>query len=204
MNDELTPGRQLLMEVLDVSEIAAGIPADADLILAGINSGDLIRLGLTIEDRTHLPLSDDDLIELQTVSGIDRVLTNRTQEPTDVGASLAALASSLTTVASGQLEAPPNLIPHACAAITREMLPLVELQEQHIERIVQAVSGGAANIQDIYPLAPLQEGILFHHLPNEEGGDAYLVQTLLSLSSRERLEQLLAALQAVIDRHDAL
>jgi acyl carrier protein len=68
------------MEVLDVPEIAVGIPVDADLILAGINSGDLIRLGLTIEDRTHLPLSDDDLIELQTVSGIDRVLANRTQE----------------------------------------------------------------------------------------------------------------------------
>ena len=80
MNDKLTPGRQLLMEVLDVPEIAVGIPVDADLILAGINSGDLIRLGLTIEDRTHLPLSDDDLIELQTVSGIDRVLANRTQE----------------------------------------------------------------------------------------------------------------------------
>jgi hypothetical protein len=80
MNNKLTPGRQLLMEVLDVPEIAAGIPADADLIVAGINSGDLIRLGLTIEDRTCSPLSDDDLIELQTVSGIDRVLATRTQE----------------------------------------------------------------------------------------------------------------------------
>jgi acyl carrier protein len=77
MQDTLSPGRRLLMEVLDVPEVAAQIPSDADLILAGINSGDLIRLGLSIEERTHLPLSDDDLMDLQTVDGIDRVLANR-------------------------------------------------------------------------------------------------------------------------------
>jgi acyl carrier protein len=77
MQDTMSPGRQLLMEVLDVPEIGAKIPPDADLILAGINSGDLIRLGLTIEERTNLPLSDDDLMDLQTVSGIDRVLASR-------------------------------------------------------------------------------------------------------------------------------
>ena len=78
MQATLSPGRQLLMEVLDVPEVAAKIPADADLILAGINSGDLIRLGLSIEERTHLPLTDDDLMDLQTVDGIDRVLASRT------------------------------------------------------------------------------------------------------------------------------
>jgi acyl carrier protein len=78
MQDTLSPGRRLLMEVLDVPEVAAKIPSDADLILAGINSGDLIRLGLSIEERTELPLSDDDLMDLQTVDGIDRVLANRT------------------------------------------------------------------------------------------------------------------------------
>ena len=77
MRDTLSPGRQLLMEVLDVPEVAATIPADADLILSGINSGDLIRLGLTIEERTQLPLTDDDLTDLQTVDGIDRLLTRR-------------------------------------------------------------------------------------------------------------------------------
>jgi len=77
MQETLSPGRQLLMEVLDVPEVAAKIPSDADLILAGINSGDLIRLGLTIEERTHLPLTDDDLMDLQTVEGIDRVLASR-------------------------------------------------------------------------------------------------------------------------------
>jgi amino acid adenylation domain-containing protein/FkbH-like protein len=101
-------------------------------------------------------------------------------------------------------EAPPNLIPVDCEAITPQMLPLVELEVEHIERIVRCVPGGVGNIQDIYPLAPLQEGILFHHLLDERGGDIYAVPILLSVPSREQLEQLVAAFQGVIDRHDIL
>ena len=80
MTSKLTPGRTLLMEVLDVPELATTIADEADLILAGINSGDLIRLGLTIEERTQLPLDDDDLLALQTVSGIDRLLAARGEQ----------------------------------------------------------------------------------------------------------------------------
>lgn len=119
-------------------------------------------------------------------------------------ANLAALARTLGGDEAPLHEVPPNAIPPACEVITPQMLPLVDLQAEHIERLAGAVPGGARNIQDIYPLAPLQEGILFHHLLAAEGADPYVLSTLLEVASSQRLAQLIDALQSVIDRHDIL
>jgi natural product biosynthesis luciferase-like monooxygenase protein/amino acid adenylation domain-containing protein len=118
------------------------------------------------------------------------------------GRSLAELAAGIGT-GPVTVECPPNLIPDGSDVVTPEMVTMVHLTAEEIERIADAVPGGARNVQDIYPLAPLQQGILFHHLMGQHG-DPYVVATELSFDSRERLEAYLAGLQWVIDRHDIL
>ena len=98
---------------------------------------------------------------------------------------------------------PANGIPVDCEQITSEMLALVQLNATDIDCIVTAVPGGTSNIADIYPLAPLQEGILFHHLLATDG-DPYILSATCCFDSRTRLDRFLVALQAVIDRHDIL
>ncbi|HEY6928030.1 MAG TPA: amino acid adenylation domain-containing protein, partial [Steroidobacteraceae bacterium] len=117
-------------------------------------------------------------------------------------ATLQELASTLERVGS-EFIAPDNLIPADSGVIEPGMLPLVDLTPKQIEAIVRRVPGGARNIQDIYPLAPLQEGILFHHRL-DAGRDPYVMPVLLELSSRKKLDRLLSAFQGVIDRHDIL
>ncbi|GFE83703.1 hypothetical protein GCM10011487_57030 [Steroidobacter agaridevorans] len=114
------------------------------------------------------------------------------------------LAEILASGVSEQSDVPPNRIPPGCTMITPDMLTLIELEQEHIDRIVHTVPGGAINIQDIYPLVPLQEGILFHHLMSAPGRDAYVLPFVFSVSSSERLCELKTALQRVIDRHDVL
>ncbi|WP_445234409.1 condensation domain-containing protein, partial [Duganella rhizosphaerae] len=135
------------------------------------------------------------LIERMRRAGVQTDVRTLFDTPT-----IAALAGG---GGSGDVVVPANGIADGCEAITPDMLPLVQLSQQEIDGIVAAVPGGAANIQDIYPLAPLQEGILFQHMMQGEG-DAYLLPTLIEFDTRARMDGFLTTMQAVIDRHDIL
>ncbi|SFW91480.1 Phosphopantetheine attachment site, partial [Pseudomonas sp. NFACC09-4] len=114
---------------------------------------------------------------------------------------LAALAAAVG--GSNEIVVPANRIPSGCTRITPDMLLLADLDQETLDRVVETVPGGARNVQDIYPLAPLQEGILYHHLAARQG-DPYVLQTQFAFATRERLEDFCRALQQVIDRHDIL
>ncbi|HET9396353.1 MAG TPA: hypothetical protein VFO36_09875, partial [Nitrospiraceae bacterium] len=71
--------------------------------------------------------------------------------------------------------------------IVPEMLPLVALTQEQIDAVVQTVPGKARNVQDICPLSPLQEGMLFHRLLNQHG-DTYVLSTLFEAPSRRDID----------------
>ncbi|MFB6420649.1 MULTISPECIES: non-ribosomal peptide synthetase [Bradyrhizobium] len=103
----------------------------------------------------------------------------------------------------GEADVPVNRILPQTTAITPELLPLVALTQSDIDGIVAGVPGGAANIQDIYGLSPLQDGILFHHLLSKDG-DPYLLVGRMAFASRDLLDRYLDAVRQVVDRHDIL
>ncbi|MFT5756391.1 MAG: amino acid adenylation domain-containing protein [Alteromonadaceae bacterium] len=100
-------------------------------------------------------------------------------------------------------DVPANRIPDNCQKIIPSMLSLVTLTTRQINEISQQIPDGVSNIQDIYPLTPLQEGILFHHLLQQQG-DAYITKNLMRFADRNTLECFIADLNKVIARHDIL
>ncbi|PHM49273.1 non-ribosomal peptide synthetase [Xenorhabdus miraniensis] len=136
------------------------------------------------------------MIERLRCMGLGISVQSLFQHPT-----LNVLAQSLSQHCA--IKVPDNGITPDTSVLTPEMLPLIDLTQLEIDCIVDQIPGGIANIQDIYALSPLQDGILFHHLLANEG-DPYLLLTQQAFADRTLLDRYLAAVQQVVDRHDIL
>ncbi|WP_075344719.1 condensation domain-containing protein, partial [Tenacibaculum agarivorans] len=109
--------------------------------------------------------------------------------------------TSLTDV----YQVPANGITSDIDRITPEMVPLLDFSQEDIDTVVSKIPGGISNIEDMYPLSPLQEGMHFHYLMSDkEQGDPYILPNLLSFPSQEKRSLFLDTLQFVVNRHDIL
>ncbi|UVM29704.1 non-ribosomal peptide synthetase [Pseudomonas sp. B21-021] len=112
-------------------------------------------------------------------------------------------AGGYSPAREGQIAVPVNGISPGTTRVTPAMLTMVDLSQDTLDQIVAHIPGGGANVQDIYPLTPLQEGILYHHASAAQG-DPYVMQAKFAFSGPERFGAFVQALQTVIERHDIL
>ncbi|WP_405738349.1 amino acid adenylation domain-containing protein [Streptomyces sp. NBC_01525] len=59
----------------------------------------------------------------------------------------------------------------------------------------------ASRLEDVLPLSPLQEGLLFHALSDEQGTDVYHTQLVMELEGLLDVERLRSAARALLRRH---
>ncbi|MDO1482184.1 non-ribosomal peptide synthetase, partial [Rhodococcus ruber] len=89
--------------------------------------------------------------------------------------------------------------PHA-GGLTPTDVPLVDVSQTEIEQW----EARYPNLTDIWPLAPLQNGLHFHAMMADVSVDAYVTQVVLELSGTVDSHRLRVAAQTLLDRYPNL
>ncbi|MEB0047001.1 MULTISPECIES: non-ribosomal peptide synthase/polyketide synthase [unclassified Pseudomonas] len=91
-----------------------------------------------------------------------------------------------------------HCLSHPRGGLTPSDVPLAGLSQAHLDSLPIAPQ----QIEDLYPLAPMQQGILFHSLYDADAS-AYVYQMLLDIDGLDvaRFQQ---SWQRVVDRHEVL
>ncbi len=97
------------------------------------------------------------------------------------------------------------LITHCSAkgnvGFTPSDFPISQIKQSQLDDLAAKYGGG--QIEDIYPLVPLQQGMLFHTLKDDLSG-AYFNQLALKIDGELATERFVTAWQKVIDAHSIL
>ncbi|MBC3955563.1 non-ribosomal peptide synthetase [Pseudomonas triticifolii] len=111
------------------------------------------------------------------------------------------LPSTIDALARRYEQALTTLIEHCLAGhqgVTPSDFPLARLSQPQLDRLPIP----AGKIQDIYPLAPMQQGMLFHSLFEQEAGN-YINQLRVTVNGLD-VPRFKAAWQSAVDAHDVL
>ncbi|WP_434703206.1 non-ribosomal peptide synthase/polyketide synthase [Pseudomonas sp. Z1-12] len=110
--------------------------------------------------------------------------------------------ATIQRLADDYLQELTALIAHCCDShrrgVTPSDFPLARLTQAQLDTLVPAPQA----IDDLYPLSPMQQGMLFHSLLGQGSGD-YINQMRLDVDGLDP-QRFRAAWQAVVDAHDIL
>ena len=111
---------------------------------------------------------------------------------------------AMAGLADGLVAALDGIAAHAATpgagGSTPSDFPLVPVSLQQVQELEKAVGA----VADVWPLSPLQEGLLFHALFDVQAPDVYLVQHVLELDGPLDLAVLRRAGQSLLERHASL
>ncbi|WP_240662621.1 non-ribosomal peptide synthetase [Streptomyces sp. WAC 06738] len=149
---------------------------------------DVLRVEHVGSDDNFFALGGDSIRSMLLVSAAREAglaLTTRQVFEAGTPAGLAAFA------ASGHGAAPAEAVADA---------PLLHLDAEQRAELAASVLG----LVDVLPLSPLQEGLLFHALYDDQEPDAYVGQLILDIDGPLDPRRLRLAWQALLDRHAGL
>ncbi|MGX2997535.1 amino acid adenylation domain-containing protein [Streptomyces sp. JNUCC 64] len=158
-------------------ETAVGGSADADIPLAH-----LLEAGAVIRDTADGP------VLTLSLSWPDGALDTADAE---------ALGTAWTDLLAGlaaHTDAP------GAGGHTPSDFPMVEVSQESLEELERAVP----DLVDVWPLSPLQEGMLFHVAYDEDGPDVYQSRRVLALDGPLDTGRLRSSWEALVARHAAL
>ncbi|MGW6625917.1 amino acid adenylation domain-containing protein, partial [Nocardia sp. NPDC055002] len=148
--------------------------------------------------------TNDDRAPLAAVVDINAVLTDAGLEVTWAYASRLLDEADVRELAALWSQALRALVTHAATGDAGGRTPsdfaLVTVDQPQIERWEHAYP----TLTDVWPLSPLQYGLLFHALYDSDTADGYTVQSLLTLAGTVDATRLRGAAQALVDRHENL
>ena len=111
-------------------------------------------------------------------------------------ANIERLAADYQAELEGLLE---HCLAEGSGGITPSDFPLARLSQEQLD----SLSLAPGEIGDIYPLTPMQEGLLLHTLLEPRSG-IYFMQDRYTINSAIDFERFATAWHAVVDRHEAL
>ena len=106
--------------------------------------------------------------------------------------------STLVAAFKAELESVINHCSEGEQGVTPSDFPLAKIEQTALDALPLRIN----NLADLYPLSPMQSGMLFHSLYEPEGS-AYLTQLCVDIEGLD-VAKFKAAWQAVIARHDIL